>query len=253
MNISLFSQEDIFGYFLVFCRVGGVIALLPTFSSTYFPATIKIAVVMILTIVINPIISDNLPALSDSILQNTIFILYEMFWGFVLAIVNIILISAMHIAGNIVSMQGGLSLATFFDPSVGEQSMIFSRLFYIMALTFLVLSDFHYLIISGIVSSYDISSNISNMQGFIDIVKLFSEVFFIGCKLSMPVVISSLFFYFSSGILNRLMPNLQILFVMTPLQILITIYLIMITLSSMVLYYFNYYESIIQSSFVQTG
>ena len=244
MHHIVLPEWNFFQYLLVACRLGAMIGFLPTFSSIYIPGNIRIIMVLVLTILVKPIVEDKLPILSDNVIENCLYIFYEISIGLYIAIINIILISTIHLAGNIMSLQGGLSMASLFDPTIGEQSTLFARFLSMMSITFLFLSDFHYIIISTIIDSYNISLSFFTVVYESNIIDFVKQSFILGVKISMPILIMGTLFYFASGILNRLMPSLQILFVLTPLQVLGSFYMFMLVISSMVLWYFNHYEVI---------
>lgn len=69
-----------------------------------------------------------------------------------------------------------------------------------------------------------------------------NKSFAIAFKLAAPVVAMSLTIYLGGGVLARLMPAIQVFFIIIPLQILISILVFTVTLTAVMLWFFDYLE-----------
>ena len=56
---------DTFTIFLVFCRVGGAIMLLPGFGEVFVPARVRLMIALAITLVLTPLVAPSLPCSPD--------------------------------------------------------------------------------------------------------------------------------------------------------------------------------------------
>ncbi len=66
--------------------------------------------------------------------------------------------------------------------------------------------------------------------------------FEIGLAIAAPFVVVGLVFYLGLGLLNRLMPQVQIFFIAMPLQILLGMVLAALTVSAMMLFWLGRFQ-----------
>jgi flagellar biosynthetic protein FliR len=66
--------------------------------------------------------------------------------------------------------------------------------------------------------------------------------FRIGIQMTIPVVVAGFLLYLGAGLLNRLMPQMMVFFVVMPLQIIFAFSLLMITLSAALYWFVNYFD-----------
>ncbi len=250
MNIPLFSVEELLIYFFVLCRVAAVVSFMPGLGANYIPTYIKIGISMVLSVIISPIVSHNFTgAITHSLNDILIITINETLFGLAIGLICNILMNALQIAGNIISTQSGLNSSEVLDPVTGTQNFMIGNLLSITFSVMFLASDLQYLIINGIIHSYDVIhiSYISDIT--FSIVKIFAHSFETACKVSAPMLVIGIVFYFCAGVLNRLMPNMQIFFVMTPMQIWVSFYILMITLSGLLLWYIDHYARTIENIF----
>jgi flagellar biosynthetic protein FliR len=72
---------------------------------------------------------------------------------------------------------------------------------------------------------------------FLDIVR---EIFVVSIKIMSPQIIVSLLLLVGAGILSKLMPALHIFFLITPVQLLVSFAILMLTLSVTMIWYMDY-------------
>src|SRR5690606_32430253 len=101
----------------------------------------------------------------------------------------------------------------------------------LMAITLLFLTDLHYVVLNFFIKAYDYLSpshhpfaSWGEKSSFLaDYTFLFldtlSKAFALGLALAGPVIIISALAYIIAGILNRLIPQMQVFFIVQPLQL----------------------------------
>jgi flagellar biosynthetic protein FliR len=93
-------------------------------------------------------------------------------------------------------------------------------------------TDLHHLLLAALSDSYGLLAPgvLPNFGDMADLMtKTLSQAFSLGLRLSAPFVLFGLVFYVGSGVLNRLMPQAQVFFMLMPANLVIGIVLLMLT------------------------
>ena len=218
---------------------------MPGFQAGYVNGKIRLGIAVCLSIILMPILSNELPEFQKNFSQAIQIMIFEISYGIFIGIFMQILMAAINLAGNLAGQAIGFSNAQMFDPAFQQQSIIIDTFLTLISLTLIFVTDLHHLMISGIVESYtllpagsalptgDLSESIS---------QTINKSFIIGFKLGSPFVAFSIIFYVGMGLLSRLMPQLNIFFLSMPLQIYLGIGLVFLTLPVIVVWFCRYYE-----------
>jgi flagellar biosynthetic protein FliR len=218
----------------VFCRVAGAIRFMPALGEATYPMKIKVSFCLAISALIYPIVLESV-ILSEQPLILLSSMVKEAFIGVFIGLTVKITFHAMHMAAVFIATQSGLAFATMYDPSQREQTTTVTSLLSIMVLSAIFVSDTHHLFIKVIVGSYNIFSPkmILNMSDFsASIISTVTTSLQTSLRIAAPYFIIHLLITICNGILSRLMPSFQVFFVMTPLQVLITYFILYITLNS---------------------
>src|SRR5690606_14571073 len=108
----------------------------------------------------------------------------------------------------------------------------------IMAITALFTTDLHHIMLAAFADSYNlmVPGQFAPVEDMADyMAKMVSGAFIMGVKLAAPMIAMSLLIYLGAGLLSRLMPSMQVFFVLMPLQILLSFFILMTALSGILL------------------
>jgi flagellar biosynthesis protein FliR len=237
MNIETLSVEYIFQIFLIFLRIGFALSNIPVIGEKYINSKIRLAVVFFLCIIVHPFVSADLPKMQGNVLLIFRYSIFEAIIGLMIGLTAKIYFFALDIVGNLIGMQSGLSAASFFDPNQHGQVAIFSTFLNLVAIASFIASDVHHVLLIGVLESYK-KFNIGEIINIGDAASFFSRSvnnsFILALKISSPFLICNIAIQVGSGILSRLMPNLQVFFILTPVQIAVTFAILAISLSEMI-------------------
>lgn len=246
--LERFLITELFAFLLVFCRMGSAIMLLPGIGEGYVAPRIRLLLALAVSLVITPITQPYMPEIPGSPLGLSVLIFSEITIGVFMGMLSRILISAMHTAGMIIAFQSGLAAAMMFDFNAGTQGSPFGNLLSIAAVTMVFGLDLHHVMLMGIADSYSLFTpgTFPPVADFAQTAaKLVGSVFLIGLMFAMPHIVMGLLVYLGSGILSRLMPAMQVFFVIMPLQILASFFILMVTLSTAMLVYMTHFEELL--------
>ncbi|MBV9521944.1 MAG: flagellar type III secretion system protein FliR [Alphaproteobacteria bacterium] len=224
MNAALAQllPANVFAVMLVFCRTGAALMLLPGFGDLYVPQRYRLILAILLAGLVATALGRSLPAAPEEVGRLAQLVLGELLIGVFLGTIARILLGALDTAGMIISFQLGLSAAQVFNPALAQQGAITGAFVTVLGVLVIFLTNTHHLLLRGLVGSYelfppggfpvvgDLSDTVAHIVGI---------SFRLAVELSAPVIVIGTVFYVAMGLLSRLMPQLQIFFVILPVQI----------------------------------
>ena len=244
---------EIFVLFMVFVRLGAALMLVPGFGEVSVPRTIRLALAIALTAVIGPGVAADFPplpgtpvALGILMASEGILMASEVAIGLLLGAAARLTTSALQVAGTVIAFQSGLGYAQTVDPSQGTQSAIVGAFFGLLGLVLIFVSNLHHLIIRALNDSYVLfkPGSLPPVEGFAEIaIDLVAGAFLVGMQIAAPFIVYGLIFYTGLGLLARLMPQFQFFFIIMPLQITISLFILMVSVSASMMWFLNYYET----------
>ncbi len=248
--LEQFLVSELFAFLMIFVRVGTGIMVLPGFGEAYVSTRIRLIFALMMSLALVPIFSPLMPAIPGSPLSLFVLLIAEMLVGIFIGYLSRLLVSTMQIAGSIIAYQSSLAMATMFDISQGGQTTVISNFLTLIAVVLFFSLDIHHIMLMGLADSYTLFP-----PGQFPIVgdmaehymELFSQVFRIAIQLSAPHIVFALLFYLGSGVLSRLMPTMQVFFILMPPQIMIAFFLLMATLTTIMLTYTSFVEETLRA------
>jgi flagellar biosynthetic protein FliR len=113
----------------------------------------------------------------------------------------------------------------------------------LIALLLIFETGIHYVFIEGLIQSYDLFTPLGHIPTDLMsemIVKTVGGSFEMALKIASPHIAIGLMMFLAGGILSRLMPAMQIFFIIVPAQLLIGFFIMMVTLSATMLFFLEY-------------
>lgn len=236
--------SQLFAVLIVFTRLGAAMMTMPGFGEPYVNLRARLLMSLAISFALAPFLEQFLPALPKDPASLTVMLFGELFIGVMLGIVARFLISTMHVAGMIISYQSSLALATQFDTTQASQGSVFGNFLSLSAVLMIFALDLHHVLLRGVADSYTLITpgtplplgDVADYMGY-----LVMRIFEIGVQLAAPSIVIGLLIYLSAGILARLMPNMQVFFVMMPLQLFVSFFLLMAVFSSIMLEFSRFF------------
>ncbi len=251
MTFQELLTNEVYGFIMVFCRIGSCVMLLPGLGASYIPVRSRLFLALAFSAIITPLV-ENIPAMPGNAMLLAGYAISEIIIGLMIGLIAKVLGSAIHVAGMIISMQSSLAQASLFDPNQGSQSSVFGAFMDIMVMVLIFATGIHHVMIIAMVESYGSFPPVSTIPfaGFAEMmVKTVSKAFLIGFQLSMPMIIVGTLVNLASGLLARLMPAFQVYFVIMPAQILIALFVFMTTFSAGLMWYMGVFGDAINNLF----
>jgi flagellar biosynthetic protein FliR len=223
MNINEFLPNNTFGALLIFARIGTAMMLLPGFGEVYVPQRYRLLFALMFSALLLPVLSPILPPLPSSTADLVVVLGSELVIGAFIGTMTRVILAALQTAGQIVSVQTGLSYAQVFNPIEAAQDSVPSGFYAVLGVLLIFLTNTHHLMLRGLVDSYAVFQP-GHLPPVEDLSQTMSRAVGASFKLAMemaaPFIVLGTIFMIGIGLIGRLVPQLQILFVTQPLQIL---------------------------------
>lgn len=217
--------------------------LLPGFGEAYVPIRMRLLLAAMFSLVLAPTM-NSLPLIPDNTVNLFTLLLAEILIGLFLGGLSRMLIAAIHMAGMIIAYQSSLASALTQDITHSQaQGTSLGNLLGMTALVLLFATDLHHLMLRGLAESYSLflPGHFPRMEDFAGhATQTMNSTFLMAMKIASPHVVIGLMIYLGAGIISRLMPNIQIFFLLMAPQLLISFFILMISASAMMLWYMEY-------------
>ncbi|MFO1242749.1 MAG: flagellar biosynthetic protein FliR [Rickettsiales bacterium] len=241
-----FLIGQLFTILLIFTRVGTGLMFMPFFGERVVTGRARLLMALAIAVTLAPVFEPVMPKVPASPFSLAVLLVAESLVGASIGMVCRFLISVMHIAGMIISVQSSLAVASQFDPTQAGQGSLIGNFLSMAAVVFLIATDMHYVMLRGLADSYSLFTPgafppVEDLAQYFS--TLTSSIFLVSLKLSAPVVVIGLIVYIGGGVLTRLMPNLQIFFIILPAQIALTFFIMIGTFAAMMLSFGDYYAA----------
>ena len=215
--------KEVLTCFLVFARVGTAMMILPMFGEPWLNARGRLAMALVVSFVLAQASGVQAPPMADPV-RLFVPVVSEMAIGGFLGLLVRVIFSALQIAGSAIAMYSGLQVASMYDPNEAAPSPITSTLLSMAILAVMFASDAHHLLLAGLARSYvvmpfGVLPDVGSMSEAMT--RAGSRSFDLAFRVAGPVILVALMLNAVLGVMNRLMPTLQVMFVAAPLQIVV--------------------------------
>jgi len=147
---------NLFAVMLIFARIGSALMLLPGFGEFYVMQRYRLLLALVLSALLTPVLAPALPPLPQGVAALVTAVGSEVAIGLFLGSIARILLSALDIAGTVVSLQLGLSSAQIFNPQVAQQGTLPSVFYGMLGVLLIFVTDLHHLLLRAMVDSYSV-------------------------------------------------------------------------------------------------
>ncbi len=256
LSIEEFLVSGVFAFMLVFTRLGTAFIIMPGIGDSFVPRNIRLtmalAISFVLTPIIQPFIPDPIPAFP--ILLALLFM--EFVIGLFIGTIARVFMTALDVAGMIISTTSGLANAQVFNPSLASQGSITGALLSMVGVVLLFATNLHHLLIYGLVESYSLFpvGGVPDAGSMAQLMtQAFSSSFLIGFQIAVPFIIVAMMLYIGMGVLSRLMPQVQVFILALPVQIMLSMVTLSLIISTAMLFWMTKFEDAMVYFLSSTG
>lgn len=218
-SMDLYAPQTWTALVLLASRIGGLVLIAPVFSSRLIPVTIRTGLVLLLTILLFPAARSVAGARAVTPAA----VLSEMLVGFAIGLGAALLVGAMEVAGDYIAVQTGLSGAALLDPMTNQQSAVMGTFLQLFAITLLLTTNGHLVMLDALSASTQripLGAAMTADTGMLELAGQGSVLFGLGLRFAAPVIAVALIANVALAVLSRAAPQLNILQIAFPVQIL---------------------------------
>lgn len=209
---------------LLLIRVSGMTLSSPIFGRQNIPAVAKISYSLALAYFFFTVLPEPAPLAYGSVVVYALLCAKELLIGLIMGYLLTLFFSVAFTAGQLMDMQMGFGMANVFDqqsnasiPMMGNLLNVmmmllfisvggFERLLSMLRLTFL------HIPVGGVAVSGELALVVAG---------LFAEVFLLGVRMALPVMISGLLGEAAMGMLVRTVPQMNVFVIGLPLKVIL--------------------------------
>lgn len=236
--------------FLVFVRVLGFMRFCPGLQRNELPKNVKIGFAVMFSIFLIGILKPPAPP-ADSSLVFGIIINYV--FGALLSFIGYCLLTAVEAGGDMINTQMGMSSATVLDPTTSGQVSIMGKLMGLTGLLIFINIGGMYWILNAFIRSFEVfplygtSIPLSQVLSMDYLIKITSNILYIGLQFASPILIATLGQDIILGIISKTAPQInvfQLSFLFKPIMGALLLYLVMPMMFSVINDFFLTYANI---------
>jgi len=236
LGISPYKFQD---FLLILVRVTSFSIAAPFFGFRNVPMPVKALLGFFLSLIISSVIPCQNYVISCT-LELFVLALQQVLTGVILGFVAGFVFDAIRMAGEFIDLQMGFGMANVFDPALQIRQTLFGEFSYLVALLlFMVMNGHHFLLRQLIATFYQVPLY---QLGFSSHLKIsfmanFAALFVSGLKIALPIVVVLTMIDIITGMISRLIPQLNIFVVSFPFKIAVGFVALMVLLPQILVVY----------------
>lgn len=217
-----------------FLRIGSAFAVLPLLGYPLIPIQVRVLLAFLIAVLAAPLL-PAMPAVDPLSLNAVLLSLEQIFLGAMMALFPVCLIQVLVMAGELLSMQMGLSMARMNDPVNGLAIPVLGSFFSNMGLLLYASMNGHLVMLEVLVESFrvwTVGSGPFNVDSS-SVIQLFSWLLAAALMLSLPAMVAMYLVNFTFGVLSRVAPSLNIFVLGFPMALLCGLFCILLIISGL--------------------
>lgn len=212
-----------YAFVLLLARIGSVLMLMPVLGEAEVPVTVRAGFALLLVGLLLPGLLPLLPATPNSPVRALGQVGAEILVGLWLGWLARLIVLALTVAGQILSLAVGLSNVLQQDPSLGTQGSALARLLTVAAPVALLASGLATWPLAALGGSYAVlpaGMPLPAGDGAMLVVDAVGRSFALSMQLAAPFLAASLLWHFAVGLAGRLAAQMQPVTLAAPAQVL---------------------------------
>lgn len=223
MDIQLGSYPQ--ALVLVLARVAALMFTVPFYGAMQIPPGAKMMFAFVITLAILPVVPPEWASQAARLTTTTamfVAVLYEILIGVAVGLICDLFVSTVLVAGEVMSLDSGLSMAQSVDPLSGHSSPVLAQVLQTAFVLFVLLTNGHLVLLKILAASF------GTVRGGVDffnndflnvLLSSGSIMFEWGIRLAMPLIAVALMLNVCMGLISKLAPEFDILFLSLPIRL----------------------------------
>jgi flagellar biosynthesis protein FliR len=218
------GPDSILTAFVIFCRIGGCLMIMPGFSSARIPMQVRLFVVLGVTLALSPLVAPIVtPGVTGAGLGQIVFLIVtESLIGAQLGLIGRIFFLALQTLAHAMAMFMGFGMMAGVPLDEAEPIPAMASLVTMTATALIFITNQHWEILRGLAGSYSLIPPITGLSAQFALIRLvdkLGEAFVLALQISAPFMMFALVVNFAMGVMNKLVQQIPVYFISLPFVI----------------------------------
>ncbi|HBA68375.1 MAG TPA: flagellar biosynthetic protein FliR [Lachnospiraceae bacterium] len=229
-----FTYGDLEYFLLIFIRVVSFVFIAPFFSMSNTPKNVRVA----LSFFVAFLLYQSMPrqeVVYDSLIGYTIVILKEVVTGLLIGFAANLCSTIVAFAGQIASMEMGLSMASMMDPTTRENTTVTGVYYNYIILLLLMSSGMHRYFLKALAETYiliPVNGAVLDHEKLLNaMIEFLSDYIIIGFRICLPIFAVMIILNAVLGVLAKVSPQLNMFAVGMQMKVLVGLSILLVTAS----------------------
>jgi flagellar biosynthetic protein FliR len=219
--LSDLASQNVLAVFVVFCRVGACLMLVPGFGSGRVPMQIRLMVAVAVSLALAPGLVDGILGVIRLRAEAVpvALICSELLIGVTIGLMCRLFFLALQAMVTLMATMIGYSGAMGISLEDNEPEATLASFVGLAAVVVLFLTDQHWEILRGILQSYKywpVTGTLSPHYLLVKVTDVLAMSFHVCLRLSSPFIVFGLILNFAVGLINKFTPQIPVYFIATP-------------------------------------
>ena len=221
-----FSLYDLEYFLLILTRISCFIFVAPFFSMKNTPAHVRIGLSFFTAVLIYGVITPTeVPVTYQTTVGYAVIVLKEAITGLIIGLAPTMCTAVVSLAGSIIDMETGLSMATLMDPSTNQQTSISGALYQYLLLLLMIVTGMYRFLLGALADTFiliPVNGAVFHRDALLQSMILFlGEYVVIAFRIALPVFCVMLLLNAVLGIMAKVSPQLNMFAVGIQLKVLV--------------------------------
>ncbi|MHB1419369.1 MAG: flagellar biosynthetic protein FliR [Bacillota bacterium] len=210
---------------LILARMASFMVSSPIFSLGGIPALVKIGLAVLLTILLYPVIGNQV-VVPQNLISLAIVLLGEVMVGLALGFVASLAFHGIRIAGELVDLHIGFSMANLLDPFSHFSTTLVGQFLYMWGTLLFLIINGHHSLLAAMARSYQIipvAGATYHNQLTEEVVHLFAGTFALAFRVAAPFLAVLIISDLALGLIARTVPQLNVFMLGMPVKVVLAL------------------------------
>jgi flagellar biosynthetic protein FliR len=221
--MRLVPPETILVVFLLFCRIGGCLMLMPGFSSSRVPVQVRLFIAMAVTLALTPLLLPTVNTavpVSDLAAPKVMRLIFsETLIGVLIGLIGRLFYMALQFMATAAAQLAGFNPVGGAPVEDVEPIPALAAFITLTATVLLFVTDQHWEVLRALLASYavlPITEPVVADFGLAKVADALSSTFILALQISSPFVVYALIINLMVGLANKLVPQVPVYFISVP-------------------------------------
>lgn len=214
--------EPFYVWALIFIRVTFVLAFFPILGDAYLPVRVRMLMGMAVAAVMAPVAHFGPEAFPANPGAFIMCMVSEAGVGLALGTIGRIMFAIVQFAGQLAGEQMGFGMVNAIDPGEQSEVSVVAEIQYLSAIILFYALDMHHVLFMALARSYELlgpGEAVMTQGASLFMVKLGTMVYALSVRFAMPVLTTIFAIHVSLGLVNKAVPQINVLFEGFPVKI----------------------------------